>query len=81
MCRLKKAMIASGTLWSLLDELIAIEANTRASRDEDRAIAYGDELPGNSRRQKEVMEELEVAVTKFILIQGGGHDCGLLKAC
>jgi hypothetical protein len=54
---LKKAMIASGTLWSLLDELIAIEANTRASRDEGMAVASVDELPGKSRRQKEMMEE------------------------
>jgi hypothetical protein len=51
--RLRKSLVASATLWALLDELRDVEASTRHEREEDIERGPAEEQTGNSRKQKE----------------------------
>jgi hypothetical protein len=51
---MRKAIEASNTYWSLIDQLIDVEGSTRANREEDLERGHNDQQSGRSRTRKEI---------------------------
>jgi hypothetical protein len=64
--KLTKSLVASGTIWALLDELREEEASARHDRDEQSEAGPADDSPGNSRKQKEARKKKQKRLKRLV---------------